>query len=378
MFWVLCALLLFLLYLLYSPMQSAYFDIKTEAHERQLLMNDPVFIESMRRRRYAPLHTLPRITFNASFDTLEASYGGHCFTTPTRVTSEDVPQYNCVAVCDDNRAAYFYVSSFDNFIVNGIRLREGGYCTTNSIPRNCNRETSVLIHSINHWTCIPEDPRFYAGNNNLVPVAGRQHSTMMLPSDINKNVLYDRLLNRPVNPTVNNFRRSWDEELPQGGRRFVVYCNGLDMKHNLMFNNPLNPIECLPNVCTNVNYVHRSVIPNFEKGECDCGDVNETRVANIDYRDKSSKCASVVDRLYINDKYCTFRIDCLALDTPVADFRTDILLCPPDIFNSNTDFAYEFVLEGVVPMSGNGIREPTYRLWNDTRTRIVWRDINQH
>nr|AAN77187.1 unknown [Choristoneura fumiferana granulovirus] len=146
------------------------------------------------------------------------------------------------------------------------------------------------------------------------------------------------------------------------------------MRHNQMFLNPLNNIECLPNVCTSVQWVNRNVRPNFETGICDCGNVNTTRVQHIDENDNTSKCAAIINRLDTNRRAYSFRVECLSLDTPVNEYRVNKLLCPPDIFNQNTDFAFTFTLDGIIPLSGNGIHEPTTRLWEDTRSRIEWKN----
>ncbi|AQQ80310.1 PIF-2 [Betabaculovirus altermyunipunctae] len=375
MFWLLAAIFLIVLYLIYTPLQRTYGQIRRETIATNSVLDDPAYLEMMTRRRYAPLHALPRVDFNPSFETLEGPHGGHCFSYPIRVSTRDVIAYDCAALCDDSRAAYFFVGPYDTLVVDGVELREGGYCTTNSVPRNCNRETSILVHSINHWTCIAEDPRFFAGHTGLVQTAGRQHYNRTYPGFYVLNVLWDTVLDRQVDPTINNFRRTWDDLKEDGTRRFQVRCNAPDEKGNLMFNNPLNPIECLPNVCTNVNFAQRTIMPNFETGECDCGDYNETRVAHLDSNDKSSVCVSVIDRRVEHKSYI-FRVPCISMDMSINDYRDDVLLCPEDIINTNTDNAYEFFLYGVVTLSHNGIDEPTTQLYNDTRSRIRWRDFN--
>lgn len=223
------------------------------------------------------------------------------------------------------------------YIVNGERLSSGGYCTMNSVPRNCNSETSLILYSVNQWTCIAEDPRYFAGEGNLIQVAGRQHSDEILSSDINKIVLWDNRLDRQVNPAVNTFRSSWDERLEDGRRRFEVRCGALDKNYNQMFLNPYNEIECLPNVCTSTQWIHRDVKPNFEKGICECGASNVTRVEHIDQNDPSSKCAGVTNRLNKEEREFNFRVECLSLDTLVSEFNENKLLCPPSLFNQNTD-----------------------------------------
>ncbi|ABC61169.1 PIF-2 [Choristoneura occidentalis granulovirus] len=356
----------------YVPLYFAHQQITFDANYRQELLEDEDFKDSMKRRRYVPLHFLPTVRWHTNFDTLEGS--SNCFSVPTLVTAQNTGTFDCTAVCNDERAVYFYVAPNDIFIVNGNRLMSGGYCSMNSIPRNCNSETSLILHSVNQWTCIAEDPRYFAGEGNLIQVAGRQHSDDILPEDINKIVLWDNLLNRQVNPVVNTFRYSWDDKLENGNRRFEIKCDALDMRHNQMFLNPLNNIECLPNVCTSVQWVNRNVRPNFETGICDCGNVNTTRVQHIDENDNTSKCAAIINRLDTNRRAYSFRVECLSLDTPVNEYRVNKLLCPPDIFNQNTDFAFTFTLDGIIPLSGNGIHEPTTRLWEDTRSRIEWKN----
>lgn len=371
---VLCVLLL------YKPLYVAHKNVYDEKLERNELLNDEEFRESVRRRRYAPLHILPTFRWYNNFDTLEGS--SNCFSLPIMVTTTDEGVFDCTAVCNDERAVYFFVRPTDVFIINGSRLMSGGYCTMNSVPRNCNTETSLIVHSVNQWTCIAEDPRYFAGESNMIQMAGRQHSDQILPEELDKIVLYDNLLQRPVDITRNTFRTSWQDivvsdvdgsEKP----RFEVRCDALDIRHNRMFNNPLNTIECLPNVCTSVQWVHRDVKPIFETGECDCGDVNTTRVEHIDQHDSSSRCAGVTNRLNTTENSYQFRVNCLSLDTLVSEYTPHKHLCPPDLFNQNTDFAFVVVLNGVVPLSGNGLDEPTTRLWRETRNRIVWRKFDR-
>nr|ANY57433.1 hypothetical protein PhopGVgp044 [Phthorimaea operculella granulovirus] len=366
MYIVLVIIFVLFIFIMYIPLHKAYTNMYEDAVERNL------FLEENRepRPRYAPLHTLPTLRWHASFNTTG------CFSVPTRVTDTDYGTFDCTLICDNPSAVYFFVHEHDMYIVNGEKLPSGGYCTLNSVPRNCNSETSIILHSVNQWTCIAEDPRYFAGEANLLQIAGRQHSTQILSEDLDKIVLYDKLLNRVVNPSINTFRQSWDETMENGSRRFQVVCDqARDIHYNQLFTNPLNPIECLPNVCTNVNFVHRDVKPVFERGICDCGSANITRVEHIDINDPSSKCASITNRRNGHDY--NFRVECLSLDSPITEYTHDKLMCPPSIFNQNTDFAYTFTLRGVVPLSGNGIDEPTTRLYRETRNRINWNDLNR-
>ncbi|AGQ20283.1 pif-2 [Clostera anastomosis granulovirus A] len=368
-------LILFVLYIFvtYLPLHNAHATMTRDAADRNALLLDKDFRESVRRRRYAPLHTLPNLKWHNTLDTIEGS--SSCFSLPTLVTLENVGTFDCTAVCNDDRALYFYVHPHDKYVVNGSMLMSGGYCTMNSVPRNCNGETSLVLHSVNQWTCIAEDPRYFAGEGNLEQVAGRQHIDQVLSEEVDKIVLWDRKLNRRVNPVMNTFRSDWDELMDDGERRFEVRCDALDVRHNLMFVNPLNEIECLPNVCTSVQWVHRDVRPAFDTGVCDCGDISTTRVQHIDEGDLGSRCASIVNRLNRDDREYYFRVDCLSMDTPITEYGEDKLMCPPEVFNQNTDYAYTFRMRGVIPLSGNGIDEPTTRLWRDTRSRVVWNNV---
>jgi hypothetical protein len=293
---------------------------------------------------------------------------------PMFVSEIDLPLFDCSQVCDNPAAVYFFVDDTDTFVVNGVRLSRGGYCTTNSMPRNCNRETSVVLMSWNQWTCIAEDPRYFAGTNNMIQVAGRQHFDRILPGDGDRNVLFDRRLGREVNVATNTFRSSWDELMADGTRRFEMRCNARDSNHNQMFVNPLNPLECLPNVCTNVSHVHPSVRPVFETGECECGNEAVTRVTHIVPGDPTSKCASIVDGFNRTTASHHFRVECINLHSSVLDFAPNKLLCPTDIFNTQTDAAFAFEVPGSYPLSGNGIDEPTHRFYMDTKSRVNYSD----
>jgi hypothetical protein len=364
------------LFILYQPFYQAHNHIK----EKQKDYNDTLYdrmdyIESvMRRRHYVPIEALPHIRFDTNLGTL-AGDTIRCMSMPMFVSDIEMPMFDCSEICDNPAAVYFFVGPGDMFVVNGNRLSVGGYCTTNSVPRNCNRETSVVLMSLNQWTCIAEDPRYFAGTNNMTQLAGRQHFDRIMPGQSDRNVLFDRLLGREVNVITNTFRRSWDELMGDGTRRFELRCNARDSNNNLMFVNPLNPLECLPNVCTSVNNVHPSVRPVFETGQCDCGDESVTRVTHVVPGDTTSICASIVDRFDRDAASYTYRVDCINLYSTISNFSNNRLFCPSDVFNSNTDAAFAFEVPGSYPLSGNGIDEPTYRFYMDTRSRVNYRDV---
>ncbi|USC25873.1 pif-2 [Palpita vitrealis nucleopolyhedrovirus] len=380
MYKILMVFLLFVfLYIVYWPFYQAYLIITHAQQKYNNTLNDRIeFIESvMRRRHYVPIETLPVVRFDTSLATLDNN-DIKCMSMPLYVSDIDLPLFDCTQLCDDSPAVYFFVNETDMFVVNGQRLPNGGYCSTNSLPRNCNRETSVVLMSLNQWTCIAEDPRYYAGTNNMTQVAGRQHFDRIMPGQSDRNVLFDRLLGREVDVSTNTFRQNWDELLPDDStRRFEMRCNARDNNNNLMFLNPLNPLECLPNVCTNVNNVHPSVRPVFETGECDCGDESITRVTHIVPSDKTSICASIVDGLDVETASYRFRVDCINLYTSILNFSNNKLLCPSDLFDSNTDAAFAFEIPGSYPLSGNGIDEPTHKFYLDTKSRINYNDMRQ-
>ncbi|AKR17325.1 PIF-2 [Urbanus proteus nucleopolyhedrovirus] len=356
-----------------KPLHDGYRYIKTA----QKYYNDTLdyridYIENvLKRRKYVPLSSLPRINFETDLGTINDGET-KCLSMPKFVGTEFTPNFNCELICNDPSAAYFFVGEHDKFVVNGQLLMSGGYCTLNSVPRDCNRETSVVLHSLNQWTCIAEDPRYYAGTSNMIQVAGRQHAQRIKPGDSNKNVLFDRLLGMEVNVSRNTFRESWDELMADGSRRFEMRCNALDDHNNRMFLNPYNPIECLPNVCTKVNFVHPSVRPDFKTGECECGDFEITRLLHIVPNDKTSICASVIDRFNRTTLSHEFRTDCLSLESSMSEYAPNKLLCPPSIFTANSDHAYVFTLPGTFPITQDGVNEPTHRLYMETRDRIYY------
>lgn len=243
MYRVLIVFFLFVfLYIVYQPFYQAYLHIGHAQQDYNDTLDDRMdYIESvMRRRHYVPIEALPAIRFDTNLGTL-AGDTIKCMSVPLFVSDIDLPMFDCSQICDNPSAAYFFVNETDVFVVNGHRLTVGGYCSTNSLPRNCNRETSVILMSLNQWTCIAEDPRYYAGTDNMTQLAGRQHFDRIMPGQSDRNVLFDRLLGREVNVTTNTFRRSWDELLEDGTRRFEMRCNARDNNNNLMFVNPLNP-----------------------------------------------------------------------------------------------------------------------------------------
>ncbi|AAK94116.1 CUN038 similar to AcMNPV ORF22 [Culex nigripalpus nucleopolyhedrovirus] len=335
--------------------------------ERRELIDD-----TLSRRKFVPLELLPNIQLNADFGTLDGET--LCFQTPILVGTVRQQNFDCSIVCNNVTAQYFFVDKTDRVVVNGDVLSEGGYCTVNSIPQSCARNTSIVLFQLNQWNCIPEDPRMFAGVANMVQVAGRQHAHLIRPDQIDRNVLVDRLLGVPVDITRNIFRQSWDELLEDGTRRFVVQCGALDINNNPMMVNPFNQIECLPNVCTTVRNVHPDVRPNFLTGECECGNENVTRVTHINPNDRSSMCASIVDRFNPTDNSYTFRIDCLSASSPITRATVDKIqhLCPPDVFTSNADAAYSLTLHGVqLPENQQGFNSMTSRQEQEMRERGI-------
>nr|QNH90859.1 pif-2 [Mamestra configurata nucleopolyhedrovirus A] len=372
MYLLLLVCVIIFLFLLYKPVYDAHAQIKRAQLEYNETVDDRIaYMEQiLRRRRYVPLSALPHIQFNTNLGTINEGEL-KCLSMPVFVGFNNTPNYDCATLCDNPAAAYFYVSDYDKFVINGQMLIRGGYCTTSSVPRNCNRETSVIVHSLNQWTCIAEDPRYYAGPQNMSQVAGRQHAQQIAPGQVSRNVLFDRLLGTNVDVARNTFRSHWDELMPDGTRRFEMRCNALDNKYNTMFVNPLNPIECLPNVCTNVSSVTDGVRPNFETGECECGDFNQTRVRHIVPGDRTSMCAAVTDTYDPRTFSLQFRVDCVSFDMPFELYSRDMLWCNDTIFNVNTDNAELFTVPGSFPRSGNGIDEVTWRFMMDIRDRVT-------
>ncbi|AIE47761.1 pif2 [Peridroma alphabaculovirus] len=374
MFLLLVVCVLLFMFLLYKPIYDAHATIKTNQADYNDTVDERIdFMQNvLRRRRYVPLSALPHVQFNTDLGTINEGET-KCLSVPVYVGLRNTPQYDCATLCDNPGAAYFFVGPYDKFVINGQMLMQGGYCTTSSVPRNCNRETSVVVHSLNQWSCIAEDPRYFAGAQNMTQVAGRQHPERIAPGQANRNVLFDRLLGLEVDVARNTFRSHWDEEMPDGsGRRFEMRCNALDSRYNRMFVNPLNPIECLPNVCTNVNYVHQDVRPNFETGECECGDFSVTRVRHVVPGDRTSLCAGVVDTFDRDSRSLQYRIECVNYDMLVDRYSPNMLWCPESIFVMNTDNAHLFTVPGSFPMSGNGLNEPTWRFYMDTRNRVPY------
>lgn len=376
---ILIVIVAFLL-ILFKPAHEAHAQILTNQTAYTDTLQERIdFIEhSLKSRRYVPLHVLPNIRFDADFDF--ANERNVCFAAPAFVGQHEDRDFDCSVLCHTSDAAYFYVGPHDHVVVNGERLAAGGYCTTNSVPRNCNRETSVVLFSSNHWTCIAEDPRYFSGESNSVQVVGRQHFNDIHPDHVNKIVLWDGRLGRAVDVARNTFRTSWDEPLTEDGgggggdgeeRRFTVRCSdGRDRNVNAMTNNPLNPLECLPNVCARVPWVHPTVITNYQSGECECGDERVTRVSHIDPNDPSSPCASIVDTVDLANLSHVFRVDCISMNTPIDQLPSRRLLCPADDFAFTSDDAYRFELWGSVPTSWTGLDEVPHRLWQDIRNRV--------
>ena len=113
------------------------------------------------------------------------------------------------------------------------------------------------------------------------------------------------------------------------------------------------------------------VRPNFETGECECGDFNQTRVRHIVPGDRTSMCAAVTDTYDPRTFSLQFRVDCVSFNMPFELYSRDMLWCNDTIFNVNTDNAELFTVPGSFPRSGNGIDEVTWRFMMDIRDRAT-------
>lgn len=362
------------MYIFTKPLLYTVYDVVNVQKEYVNTIEENVenIATTLANSRYVPLENLPNININNSFD--YATVENKCFSAPVRVTNVESSSFDCSSICDTEASTYFFINENDIFVVNGSQLSSGGYCTTTSLPTKCNRETSIVLYSVNTWSCIAEDPRFFAGEANSVQIAGRQHSHMILPGYEQYNILYDKLLENEVDITRNTFRSSWDELMDDGTRRFVVICNALDINYNLMFVNPYNEIECLPNVCTNVQYAHTDVRPDFVNGICDCGDYDETRMINVTSDDPTSLCASIVNEADYDNNVYKIRTDCLKMTDNVSKLEISgvRLFCPPDIFNTTGDAANQVEIKGFACRTENGRDELTYRQEADFGSRLTY------
>lgn len=105
MYFLFVILSVLFIFILYTPLHLTYTQIYREKTKRDIILNDEDLRKSMQNRRYAPLHTLPTVRWHSNFDTLEGS--SSCFSVPTLVTTTNTGTFDCSAVCNDKRAAYF-------------------------------------------------------------------------------------------------------------------------------------------------------------------------------------------------------------------------------------------------------------------------------
>ncbi|AAQ96432.1 per-os infectivity factor 2 [Neodiprion sertifer nucleopolyhedrovirus] len=373
-FIVITILVLLGIYIFTKPLLDTIYVIQTAQTKYVDTIDENVeaIEKNLAESRYVPLENLANIDINNSTELMNGE--NKCFAAPIRVSNVETSTFDCTTVCENESASYFFVDENDIFVINGSRLSSGGYCSTTALPTKCNRETSIVLYSVNTWTCIAEDPRFFAGESNSVQIAGRQHSRFILSGYEQYNILYDKLLENEVDITRNTLRTSWDELLDDGTRRFVVLCNALDVNYNEMFVNPYNEIECLPNVCTNVQYAHRDVKPDFVNGVCDCGDYSVTRMQHVTSGDETSLCANIINESDYDNNVYKFRSDCLKMTDVVSKLETDgvRLFCPPDVFNTTGDAAYQVEVKGFACRTNNGVDELTYRLENDFGDRLTY------
>lgn len=205
---------------------------------------------------------------------------------------------NCEIICNSPFSFYQFYNESD-IIVNSTHNKRGGYCrvniTTDAKKRNsikCNRSTSMAVLSDNVWICQPKIPQF-----------GGEHGTEIL---ICNGILIDRLENKIyVNFIPKSLDIKIDEKLQRDGFSRYVCGNIVNLSENELTNKAITsatierienaikfkindakqPFEYVNNYCLkyfnrktietfpNANEILHTIRPNFETGECNCGQV---------------------------------------------------------------------------------------------------------
>lgn len=240
---------------------------------------------------------------------------------------------SCKRLCG-NSGSVLQISPGEIVYSNGQLLKPGAWCTV--LRPNCNLNTTYAVATVNSVACRPKYPRMFGGElgDRIVACNNSNHHS-------SNSVLMDNLLNQRVNRYTKMTNE--DELLPDGSFRFTCRF-GDDTRLNAFMPHPIDRLHPAINPCTRTMYAASRSIQRKPTGECDCGNLNDTRVANRDPNDPFSECTSCYMRRIGNET--TISTDCYTLSSIYSDASSRVV-CQPSRFNDTGADCQNFTVTAV-------------------------------
>lgn len=308
---IIVCVLLFIIYYIFFVVD---FDIKT------FWTNYNITNSELVNKNTADLinaNTLPNLPFiNVVTNNTEINEIRKCINNPVYLGDgpiTDALYSSCFGYCG-NSADIITVDETSEYYYNSIKLSIGNWCVID--PPVCNPKTSMVVATIQGNTCQSKYPQLF-DSTGFKTIACNS-------TEINnvKNKLWDNLNNIEVDPleiSINN----QDELLPDGSYRFTCKFDYDPVTQNKIIPHPLNRfIPALDNCTSSIFAAHPAVHAEFITDDnnypigytCDCGEVNETRVTNVDGTPKS-KCSSCI--LSSTNNSATVPISCFTTSSTI-------------------------------------------------------------
>lgn len=286
------------------------------------------------------------VTTNSDIDV-----ANKCASGPIKIQKDYISDVSCQKLCMSSNASSLVVNAGDHISYNNSELSAGVYCLLGDRPE-CNLQTTYAVMTLNSVVCYPKYPELFGGPTGDKVVACNDSNIYDA-----KNYLYDNLTQQRVYSPAGLYLTSAgaDELMPDGSYRFVCKFKGEDVRGNTYIQHPLDRFHPMKNECAKLIYrAHPDVVTKYGSDGsriCDCGNIQETRVANIDPNDPSSLCSSIQESVtpinkdlqILNKPY-----PCYTAYSPFKDIGS-MHPCPPDQFTREGNMIGKIEL----PMSYN-------------------------
>lgn len=265
------------------------------------------------------------ITTNAAVNKANA-----CGKGPVHIGSTGTDQ-DCIRTCVNSSASVINVAEGETYIYESAVLQPGANCIIGARPQ-CNMKTSLAMMTVNSVVCRSRFPDIIGGplGTNVVACNNKQITDP-------QNYLWDYKYNKKFDPLSTNIL-DVDEQLNDGTFRFRCKFGGYDVRKNQYIEHPHNRFHPYRNYCASEIYAAhpnvRTIIHSDGTYECDCGTFQDTRVKNINPKDKTSLCSNVsisVEDEVKQRKILKVPYKCFTLFSTLEDVGKS-LPCPNDQF----------------------------------------------
>lgn len=137
-------------------------------------------------------------------------------------------------------------------------MKPGSYCMP-TLMATCNRNTSLVVYSINGWLCLPRTDAFAgSGGNRIVVCDGKLRDNAL-------RVVYEEFI--PPTLVLNNV---YTDKLSDGTYRFECLHNHMDVIGNKYLTSRLNRLHLLRNWCVENIPFAADVNVDLINGICEC------------------------------------------------------------------------------------------------------------